>query len=212
VGQIVEAYHSGLVFSEADIQGIINTNLKGMWNGDREKPTWRNSNYNVEVASLGQPSIAKAPGGDYPELAGTLWRALADFDPTIRVLGKIERETPVSFARHHADLPVTEWTTPLSQTRWFIMAAMIPSQIQVGESASLVCSTRNGGPIEIHLCSADGQQVIQAIRTKPESERARSLLIHPWQAEGIEAGEYRIRWSREGESRDFPIQILASEE
>ncbi|MBN2326002.1 MAG: hypothetical protein JXR73_02535, partial [Candidatus Omnitrophica bacterium] len=52
--EIAEAYHSGLTFTQKDIEKIINTNLKVMWNGDSEKPSWRNSNYAVQMAALGE--------------------------------------------------------------------------------------------------------------------------------------------------------------
>ena len=88
INQIVEAYHSGITFTKDDIQHIINTNLKVMWNGDKENPKWKNSNYAVEMASMGKISISKAPGGEFPNLAGTLWRGLIGFDSTIRDLAK----------------------------------------------------------------------------------------------------------------------------
>ena len=85
VNQIVDAYHHGIVFDEVDIQRIINTNLKVMWNGDRENPKFANSNV-THVPSK------KKPTGDsrWKGLAGILWSGLIDFDPTIRELYELK--------------------------------------------------------------------------------------------------------------------------
>jgi hypothetical protein len=44
VSNIVEAYQSGIVFDAVDIERIINTNLRVMWNQDRVRPYFINSN------------------------------------------------------------------------------------------------------------------------------------------------------------------------
>jgi hypothetical protein len=42
---MVEAYNTGVVFDKTDIERFINTNLKGMWNGDTANPKFANSNW-----------------------------------------------------------------------------------------------------------------------------------------------------------------------
>jgi hypothetical protein len=80
LNHIVEAYHSGIVFDRADIERMIRTNLKVMWNGDVDDPQWRNSD------ARGQWKVPPPPPEGWKGRAGTLWSALRDFDPTIRLL------------------------------------------------------------------------------------------------------------------------------
>jgi len=60
---IVDCYNAGLVFDEADMKALVKTNLDFMWNGDAEKPAYRQIN--------GKPG------------KGVLWTALAQFDPRV---------------------------------------------------------------------------------------------------------------------------------
>ncbi|MGA2498553.1 MAG: hypothetical protein ABSH20_12470 [Tepidisphaeraceae bacterium] len=49
IGQMVEAYNTGVVFDKTDIERFINTNLKGMWNGDKANPKFANSNWRLPM-------------------------------------------------------------------------------------------------------------------------------------------------------------------
>ena len=80
VAQMVEAYHTGVVFDKTDIERILRTNLEVMWNGDRVNPKFRNSDVTrpgyVEAAPMkgegaGRRGVVRAerfqPGGARPE-------------------------------------------------------------------------------------------------------------------------------------------------
>ena len=206
IHQIVEAYHSGITFSKEDLEHIINTNLKVMWNGDVNHPAWKNSNYAAEMASMGKVSISKAPGGEFPQLAGTLWRGLADFDPVIRSLAKIEGNTLPSFERKYKSLPVTEWTVPFSNNCYLNLATVIPGTIAKGISSYLISQNRVAGPLDIALYSSDGRTKIQSIRTglKEDDE---GLLILKWECKDTAPGNYRVRWLYKDQYRDFPVTV-----
>ncbi|MBI1388102.1 MAG: hypothetical protein GC154_06610 [bacterium] len=206
VEQISEAYQSGLTFSKDDLQRIINTNLKVMWNGDRENPQWHNSNFAVETEALGGPSITEAPGGEFPRLAGTLWRGLIDFDETLRELAKAQPALPATFDRKYSDLPVTVFEFPYHDDSHFIMAASLPAAPREDEAVKLVCSTRTPGGVTITLRSSDGDREIQTIRAAKENEPARVLVVD-WDHDGVAPGAYRIRWSQGEAYRDFPIEV-----
>lgn len=210
VHQIVEAYHSGLAFTEEDMRRIVNTNLKAMWNGDREKPQWRNSNYAVLTAAFGQPPEVKPPpGGKFDKLAGCLWSGLADFDATIRELGKIRRETPPSFARKHSELPATTLDFPFRQSRFLVMAAALTAEVKRGAEAVLVSKSRVPGKIAVTLYDDAGQKELQTIyagETTGGTDGREGILIVRWKAE-VEPGAYRVRWTFQDECREFAISV-----
>ncbi len=206
VHEIAEAYQSGITFDKTDIERIINTNINVMWIGDQENPKWRNSNYAVEVAALGEPSIKEPPGGHFSELAGTLWTGLADFSQTARELSGKAYDSPVRFERKYDALPVTVLDRPFNSTKNFIMAAAMPSHFNAGETTNIVCQTRVKGTIVIELYSADGKMKIAGIRKQDQEDNAR-ILIHQWDTDDIQPGEYLIRWTLNGEYREFPIHI-----
>ncbi|RJP22362.1 MAG: hypothetical protein C4527_21965 [Candidatus Omnitrophota bacterium] len=210
ISQIVEAYHSGVAFTREDMQRMINTNLKVMWNGDSDNPQWRNSNHAVEMASMGKISISKAPGGEFPNLSGTLWRGLSDFDDGIRSLTKRTYDSPPSFARKYAELPVSEFDVPLHSDCYFSMAAVLPRANSAEQSRYLVSQTRIPGFVEIALFSGDGQQKIMDIRSHENKETKKDgagLLIVEWQGKGIAPGDYRIRWTVRDGYREFPVSV-----
>lgn len=207
VHEIAEAYHSGITFTKEDIQHIINTNLKVMWNGDKEHPKWHNSNYAVETAALGEVSIKKAPGGHFPNLAGTLWTGLFDFDATIRELAGVKISAPPSFKRKYADLPITELHRPFHSNKSFIMAAAMPAMVGRGETTLIACQNRVAGPVKIELRSEDGIQVVKTVREAPQKDDGAAVMIVPWSANDIKPGNYRIRWSLGDDYREFPITV-----
>lgn len=209
VHEIAEAYHSGITFSKTDIERIINTNINVMWNGDKENPTWHNSNYAVEVAALGEPSIKEAPGGAFKELAGTLWSGLFDFSEKARELSGRSFDTPASFDRHYPDLPVTELDSLFHSNKVFIMAAVIPSVVESGKTANVLSQSRVDGNVSIELFSSDGENKVLDIR-KPEElskQDNAGIQIVKWDTNGISSGKYRIRWILNGEYREFPVVV-----
>lgn len=208
IHEIVEAYHSGLTFTKQDIQRIINTNLKVMWNGDKDDPKWNNSSYAVQMKALGEIPIKEPPGGHFDSLAGTLWTGLDDFSETIRELTGRKYNSPVSFEREYQDLPVTKFQRPFNSNHTFSMVAAIPAEITKEKLTYLVSQSRIGGNVDIELYSDDGKKRIKTIRKREgEREDRRGLIIYEWEAQDILAGDYRIRWTVDGEFREFPVTI-----
>lgn len=69
---IVDVYNVGLVFSKADMQKLVETNLEFMWNGQTIDPRFRGIS--------GRPET------------GALWHALSRFSPKTRELWKAEMD------------------------------------------------------------------------------------------------------------------------
>jgi len=183
VRQLVEAYHSGIVFTEKDIQRIINTNLKVMWNGDKAAPKYVNSNAELPVPPMTEEErkareaeIAANPLSKEGR-AGTLWTGLLDFDPTIRELyaaglgggnaraqiaaayyNNVTAKRPAGFDRHHAAaVDVPQW--PVSDCRSLTVAAVMPATVKRGVPSYVFCKARVPVELEVGLYDADGKQL-----------------------------------------------------
>ena len=76
IGQMVEAYNTGVVFDKTDIERFLNTNLKIMWNGDKAKPHFANSNWKLPMP-LGPDGKPLPPETNSP--AARLWTGLSQF-------------------------------------------------------------------------------------------------------------------------------------
>ncbi|MFC1526832.1 hypothetical protein ACFL6X_08500 [Candidatus Latescibacterota bacterium] len=72
VHDMVEAYHSGIVFTEEDMRRLVRTNLQ-MWNGDLEAPEWVNSNLAVDQEAVPGYEPPQPDGQHYTRTAGRLW-------------------------------------------------------------------------------------------------------------------------------------------
>jgi hypothetical protein len=214
VHQIVEAYHTGVVFDRSDIERIIDTNLKVMWNGDKKNPKFRNSNATLP----GTPSVP-------PEkvTAGTLWAALRDFDPTIRDLHELElargkgvqaavaranygntvKNEPVSFTRKNASGLKTGTKFLLHECAEINFAAALPSVFAKGSETLLLANSVVPGDLETAVYSGDGQTKLKTLQQRKRS----GLAILRWDGSGLErAGPYRVRWTIDGKSyREFPV-------
>jgi hypothetical protein len=210
---IAEAYHSGITFTAQDIQRLINTNLKAMWNGNKENPKWNNSNYAVIKDALGREPERK-PNPRFKGFAGTLWTGLKDFSSTIRELAEDKdsattHSSPPSLKRKYSQFPVTECHRPFPSNSAFVTFAMIPSVVRPGQTPYLICETRISGPVTIDLFSRDGNQkldTLQTLQNKRNRERDK-LFVIPWNDMNSNPGEYRIRWTWNDEIREYPIWI-----
>lgn len=141
VAKIVEAYHTGVVFDRTDIERILHTNLKLMWNGERRRPQFRNSD-----ATLPRPPR------EQKVTAGTLWTALEPFSQTVRDLQRPESPlarvyfenvtcaAPPGFARKHAGGMVAGFDFAFHECREIHMAAALPSAIRAGEETLLAAN------------------------------------------------------------------------
>jgi hypothetical protein len=189
IHQIVEAYHTGVVFDRQDIERIIATNLEVMWNKDKENPKWVNSNATLPRPVL-TPEEKKAEeerirSNPYARegRAGTLWTGLLDFSPTVRELyalrlggargasalvekayyDNVMAAQPPGFRRRHADLPVTVFDYPFGQCRSLTVASVLPSVIKAGTPAVIFCKARIPVDLQIDLYSADGRREVASI-------------------------------------------------
>lgn len=231
VGQIVEAYHTGVVFDQADIQRILNTNLKVMWNGSVKDPNYSNSN--VTIPGYRRPSFNPS----YPTWGGCLWNELADFDATVRDLYAVElRKTvnsrtridlaylqnvtckePPSFKRKHAAAPtdVAVFDFPVSECKGLVAAAVMPSAVKRGDKAIVFCKSLASGDLEIALYTADGKTKKVVLYTGPlkgNNDGMSGLMIRQWDGTDPDGkqqfeGPYRVRWTFPGGYREFPITV-----
>ncbi|MBN2584408.1 MAG: hypothetical protein JXL80_15210 [Planctomycetes bacterium] len=190
IGQIVEAYHTGVVFTETDMRRIISTNLEVMWNKDKAAPKFVNSNAALPVPEMTEEqrkaqeaAIAANPYAKEGR-AGCLWTGLLDFDQTVRDLyalqlagdardtrGKVARDyfknvtckSPPSFARKYAKDDVTVPQVPVTQCRSLTVATVMPCTMKRGTSSLVFCKARIPVDVEIALYSADGKQLVSPI-------------------------------------------------
>jgi hypothetical protein len=189
VANIVEAYHTGIVFDEMDIRRFLNTNLKVMWNGSIETPAWRNSN-------AGLPGV----DSNKKSTAGVLWTALGDFDETIRKLSKRGSSSPVSFERRTLRGKPKVFDYPHTPCTGLILAAALPASFSAKEGTMLVCDALVKGVVEVAQYSEDGTRKIATLRQADQQW----FLFHRWS--GMEPGRYRVRWTYEGGGyREAPV-------
>ena len=202
IHQIVEAYHTGVVFDRTDIERIINTNLKVMWNGNREKPEFRNSNATLP----GKPGVDPAK-----QTAGALWTALDEFDPTVRELheARLARGKGIEAAIQRAYFQNAVKKSPpklLTKTPFLLhecaeinFAAALPSTVAKG--TLLLANAVVPGDVEIALYAG-----VEKVKTLDARKRS-GLIIFPWDGSGMDGRkDCRIRWSFGGGGhREFPV-------
>jgi hypothetical protein len=211
VANMVEAYHTGVVFDENDMRRIVNTNLKVMWNGSLEAPAFLNSN-------------ATLPGANPKSTAGVLWSALEDFDETVRKLHaaslrkgrgsdrsiekayfeNVTQRRPVSFERRLLKGKAKVFDFPMASCPGIILAAALPASFGSKEGTLLTSETQEKGVIEVAQYSGDGKRKLATLRTADQQW----FLFQHWS--GMEPGAYRIRWSFAGGGyREAPVECKA---
>lgn len=205
VHNFVEAFHSGLTFDQTDIKRLIQTNLH-MWNGDLEKPRWKNSN-DVAVQMATQKGKEFIPSKAYPTKAGCLWGHLCEFSPELATIAGKEASN-TEFKRKYEDLPVTVFEVPFSSSANINMAIAMPAEVKSGAEQHLVSKCRKEGDVTISLCDADGKPIKELFTTAHAggNDGREGLLITSWTAD-IDPGVYRIRWAYADEHRDYVIWI-----
>lgn len=216
VSMMVDAYNNGVVFDETDIKRLINTHLKVMWNKDREKPAFTNSNV---LHKPDQREKEKKP-------TGTLWTSLIDFDQTIRDLYEVHlkkaspnsteyqyyykftAKNPVSFQRKYVKEPVKVPQVKFSRCKEIRMVGVLNSVITPGVKTVLVDFAWKSGDLDIDLYSANGKRKICALF---HGIKGTDNLIE-W--DGTDPAkkvslrdDYRVRWTLDGEYREFPVTI-----
>jgi hypothetical protein len=214
VGQMVEAYHHGIVFDETDIKRLINTNLDVMWNKDTENPAFTNSN------------VAHRPVKEGEKPTGALWTSLLGFDQRIRDLyemrfrdnpspspgyllyKKTVASKPPSFERNHAKKKVKLPNVEFSECRNINFAVVIPGVINKGEQTVILSRFWKPEELEIALYSADGKNKIKSLY----QGRVNSFFMWEWDGTDSDRkdsykGKYRLRWTSNEEYREYPIYI-----
>jgi len=231
VSKIAEAYHYGIVFDQQDIQRIINTNLKVMWNGDRENPEFINSNgKGGEKGTKGLAEFRKTYGhSNATTNAGQLWTGLLDFDQTIRDLYEVQlkkggrrseqrrlyyenviRKEPPSFKRKYAKGPVTVRDFPFTECSDIYMAAVMPHITGGGKKSVIASKSSKAGQLEIALYSNDGKKKIKQLHKT--RVRAEQTFVMEWDGTDPDTkqkyvGDYTIRWTLTDGYRQFPVTI-----
>ena len=219
---LVEAYHTGVVFSEEDLKKIIHTNL-WMWN-----QSLTDIHFKASDGVPKTPAYAKPPGVD----AGCLWASLADFDPKIREIyaaqlksskDELEREyfekitckDPPSFKRKYVTGEVKLPDIQVYPNTEIVMAVAIPAHISVskGEKTRLVCKVNVQGPVTVNLLSEDGKTTlfeIGKIEIKPYKDMYGVSSIE-WDGKDQSGkalkGNYRVRFTLNDSTREWRVKL-----
>lgn len=222
VENIVEAYHSGIVFDRVDIERMIRTNLKVMWNGDADNPKWRNSD------AEGPWEAPPPPPKGWKGWAGTLWSSLRDFDPTIRMLyekrlkpkslaydyyHKVEKDEPVGFDRKDmTDDQVDVFDVSFSECADLTMVAALPVVFKQSETISLISKARVNGTLEIAVYDGQGQRLVGLYDNAMmgDTNGVKGIFVMSWDGTSamgkpLKAGRYVIRWTLNGAYREIPV-------
>jgi hypothetical protein len=211
VHDFVEMYNSGIVFEQVDFERMIRANHY-MAKGDGKHP-WRSSDGTSE--------------------AGQLWTSLVRWDEQIRKqyeesLTKNDMATKIHLAyfknvtcqhlnwdRLYVKDPATVKviTPPLQPGKCISLAVPIPDLIETANEtrARLVTQIREAGKLTVELLDASGKQVLGTLATidvgkDDQFESPRWDGTNPKTGKK-EDGEYRIRWTLNGESRTEPVWV-----
>ncbi len=214
VTAMVEAYHTGVVFTEADIQRMINTNL-WMWNKSFTDPSYVSANNNG---------------------SGALWSALAGFNEDLQELyrGQINKtgskaehayaniytlNDPVSFVRKYVDeseaiIP----DIPITHGPKIVMAIVSPCEFNSEEFSRMIVGTRilTAGQLSIDLYSKNGEEHIANLKTETISSSTYEDGFswdgkHPVTNE-LMTGEYRVRWTVGDNIREIDLIMTDGQE
>jgi hypothetical protein len=219
IGQMVEAYNTGVVFDKTDIERFINTNLKVMWNGDKAKPHFSNSNWKLPMP-LGPDGKSLPP--EVNSSAAQLWTGLSQFSQEVRDLAGgrgrgAASEHPHSFDRLYCaekDAKVFDWPCYHS-CKSLTVAAVLPSVVKKGTSTIILCKARiPQDPFEVALYSADGKDkllVIHQGKIDGGLDGHAGIFILQWDPASSKekplTGAYRIRWTGVDGYREFPVTV-----
>jgi hypothetical protein len=211
VSEFVEAYDSGLVFTEADMARLVRTNLH-MWNGDFADPQWVNSDRSANVAAVPgwTPSDPAAHG--YPRSAGTLWHGLAAYDETLARLAGTDADNR-GYERRAGVIVEQLFDWPLPQVTYLNLGCVLPASVPVGSSAYLVSKSRAAGDLRVVLTDGSGRTELVTLFDGPTTggiDGIEGLAIQQWTAD-VEPGAYRVRWQltvgEHREHRDYLITV-----
>jgi hypothetical protein len=183
IGQIVEAYNTGIIFTPLDIERIINTNLKVMWAGDEAAPKWINSNALLPEPKLTEEQLkarkAEEAANRYSAdgRAGTLWTALDQFNQTVRGLEALRYAKPSSDGEAQISKTYFENVTlktppgmdrkfakdakveqlPVNNCLSLTVATVMPHILAADKPSIVLCKSRIDNELEVAVYSADGK-------------------------------------------------------
>ncbi|MCC5836052.1 MAG: hypothetical protein JJU20_15095 [Opitutales bacterium] len=205
----MEAYNTGIVFDQEDIQKMVNTNL---WMRDNN---WVNA--------------------DGSASAGELWKDLAQVDSEIRNLyaselsGSASLRDQISLAYLEnvvdersgfnrvlvdSESEVVVHDVELQPGTQLMMALAVPSQIETVNSdrSQLVVRAVSSGSISVDLLDQDGE----LIGNLDSGNVSGNYYSYAWDgthplSEQIEHGEYIVRWTFAGEERTWPVSVVEGE-
>jgi hypothetical protein len=227
VSQVVEAYHTGVVFDSTDIQRIINTNLDVMWNKNTEHPGY--------IMSTGQ--LADISKKNENRSRGTLWNSLEDFSQTILNLDRKENEgdyaskeigdkiqqayfdsivvkTPPSFRRKYAEgRPVIVKDVLFGNSPDLRYTGVIPYIIKPGQNSFVIAKSITTGNLTIGLYSRDGNTKIKSIyEGKIIGDGLKGFRMIKWDGTDPDKkmtfkGDYIVRWTLNGKNRNCAVTI-----
>ncbi len=207
VAAFVTVYDHGLVFDERDLRLMVATNrwmLRHDW--------------------------AAADGSSK---AGTLWSALARFDPELRAVHQQRLDADRSsagrirsalFARREQTFP--DWQRramrpdeepqpidgPLQPGAQLIMVLAIPDTLRLGgEPLRLVSRAREAGELRVELLDASGDAVLATLAIE-QVEQGGSFHGPTWDGSlpdggQVAPGRYLLRWNLNGEQRRWPLWV-----
>jgi len=206
-----ELYDSGLVFDKPDLERVIRTNH---WMAKGGKNGWR--------------------AADGSSDAGGLWAGLVRFDESIRKQyeeGLAKKSNPATqiqlayfknvtskhlnwdrlYVKDPAQVRIAQVT--LQPGKHLTLALPIPDVVETAGNvrAKLVTQTRAAGTLKIELLDALGKEVLgtlASVETAKDSEynAPRWDGTNPKTGKKDE-GEYRIRWTLNGESRTETVWV-----
>lgn len=224
IHNIVEAYHSGIVYDKTDIERMIRTNLTVMWNGDMENPKWRNSD------AQGVWAPPPPPPKGWSGRAGTLWSGLMDFDATIRTLYEknlktgtvaeayyraVTEKNAVGFGRQFvSDAEARVFDVSFSDGADLTMVAVLPTEIKAGQMAQLVSKSDVSGTLEIALYRPNGDRVAVLYDNGMTggTDGTKGVFVMHWdgsnvRGKSVSPGQYVIRWTLNGTYREVPVWV-----
>ena len=208
VSEFVEAYHSGLVFTKADIERLVRSNQR-MWQAEDEE--WRNSDFLVNRAAVPEWEPSDPAQHGYPRSTGTLWASLTEFDQTLAALGDGDAGNP-NLVRQHAEA-VAEFDWPVPSVRYLNLGCVLSSSVVAGELAHLVSKARASGHLRIVLTDVAGTDEIGTLFAGDVAggiDGIEGLTIRERTAD-VAPGSYRIRWiyraRADQEHQDYLITV-----
>ena len=217
IAKVMLAYDLGVTFTDDDMRRFVHTNLKFMWNGDRENPQWANSDSKLPGYKKAEPSTA------YPTTAGTVWTPLARFDDTIRRLALQKAKTDdrefvpeINCERKYAkDAKVEDfpWMEGIVESGGQVEAIVIPSVVPPGENTMILSKSYlvKRSPVEIyvrpfHLAGTPAEMTLLTTQQMGDSVQ----MYYSWDGKiggKRTPGEYVVVWKFLGGERAYPVTI-----